>query len=48
MSQSLRQIGKPDLNAFFFLTFFFSEQQTFQIWIGHNFVQYEIWNLIFG
>ena len=30
-----------------FLTFF-SDQQTFQIWVGHNFVQYEIWNLIFG
>ena len=50
------QIGKPDLNAFFFnvflfLFFFFpcsDEQQTFQIWVGHNFVQYEIWNLIFG
>ena len=49
MSQSLWQIGKPDLNAFFLpFFFFFPEQQTFQIWVGHNFVQYEIWNLIFG
>ena len=47
MSQSLWQIGKPDLNAIFNLFIFFSEQQTFQIWVGHNFVQYEIWNLIF-
>ena len=38
-----------------FVTFFFVfvfcfcyEQQTCQIWVGHNFVQYEIWNLIFG
>ena len=51
MSQSLWQIGRPDLNAFFFnffFFFFFGEQQTCQIWVGHNFVQYEIWNLIFG
>ena len=41
MSQSLWQIEKPDLNAFFFF-----EQQTFQIWVGHNFDQYEIWNLV--
>ena len=46
-----------NLNVFFFLTFFFCfcfyfvlffKQQTFQIWVGHNFVQYEKWNLIFG
>ena len=52
MSQSLWQIGEPDLNEGFFFfsssSFFFSEQLTFQIWVGHNFVQYEIWNLIFG
>ena len=60
MSQSLWQIGRPDLNAFFFLIFVFVfvfflsllppplEQQTCQIWVGHRFVQYEIWNLIFG
>ena len=45
MSQSSWQIGRPDLNAFFFWTFFFPEQQTCQIWVGHSF---EIWNLIFG
>ena len=33
---------------FCFVLFFFSEQQTFQIWVGHNFVQYEMWNLILG
>ena len=45
MSQSSWQIGKPDLNAVFFnvFFFFFSEQQTCEIWVGHNF---EIWNLI--
>ena len=43
MSQSLWQIGKRDLNAFFS-----PEQQTFQIWVCHNFIQYEIWSLIFG
>ena len=49
ISQSLRQIEKPDLNAvFFFFFFFFFEQQTLQIWVGHNFDQYEIWNLVFG
>ena len=32
--------------TFFFL--FFPEQQTCQIWIGHSFVQYDKWNLIFG
>ena len=48
------------LRCFFFLCCFcfcfvlfcffipFSEQWTCQIWIGHNFVQYEIWNLSFG
>ena len=36
---------KTWLNAFFFnVFFFFSEQQTCQIWVGHSF---EIWNLIF-
>ena len=45
LSQSSWQIGRPDLNAFFFWTFFFPEQQTCQIWVGHSF---EIWNLIFG
>ena len=54
MSQSLWQIGRPDLNAFFpssssfFFFFFFPEQQMCQIWVGHNWVQYEIWNLIYG
>ena len=51
MSQSSWQIGRPDLNAFFFLAgfclfvclFVFSEQQTCQIWVVHSF---EIWNLI--
>ena len=43
MSQSLWQIGRPDLHAFF-LTFFPPEQQTCQIWVGHNF---KIGNLIF-
>ena len=46
MSQSLWQIGRPDPNCVFFNMFFF-EQQTCQIWVGHNFVQYEIWNLIY-
>ena len=43
--------GRPDLNVgflFCFVCLFFHEQQTCQIWVGHNFVQYEIWNLIFG
>ena len=52
MSQNLWQIGRPDPNAFFnvffFFFFFFSEQQACKIWVGHNLVQYEIWNLIFG
>ena len=43
MSQSSWQIGRPDLSAFFFNRFFFSEQQRCQIWIVHSF---EIWNLI--
>ena len=43
MSQSSWQIGRPDLNAFFLNFFFFPEQQTCQIWVGHSF---EIWNLI--
>ena len=43
MSQSSWQIGRPDLNAVFFTFFFFSEQQTCQIWVGHSF---EILNLI--
>ena len=44
MSQSSWQIGRPDLNAFFLTGFFFfSEQQTCQIWVVHSF---EIWNLI--
>ena len=45
MSQSSWQIGRPDLNAVFLNFFFFPEQQTCQIWVGHSF---EIWNLIFG
>ena len=53
MSQSLWQIGRPDLNAFFFFFlfsfFFFSfpEHQTCQIWVSHNFVQYEIYGTSF-
>ena len=46
MSQNLWQIGRPDLNVCLFVCLF-SEQQTCQIWLGHNFVQYEIWNLIY-
>ena len=43
MSQSLWQIGRPDLNVCGSPPLFFSEQQTCQIWVGHSF---EIWNLI--
>ena len=37
---------KPWPKCVFF--FFSPEQQTCQIWVGHNFVQCKIWNLIFG
>ena len=33
---------------FFFFLFFFLSSKTCQIWVGHNFVQHEIWNLIYG
>ena len=38
----------PKCGIFLTFFFFFPEQQTCPIWVSHNFVQYEIWNLIYG
>ena len=47
MSQKLVTVWKTRPKCVFFNVPPSPEQQTFQIWVGHNFVQYDIWELDF-